>query len=424
MKHTHIKIGSILLYLLPAALVTGPFLSDLIVSILALSFLIISIKKKIWNYYTSIFFKFFFIFYLYIVIRSIFAEDLFFSLKSSFFYIRFGVFSLAVWYLIDNNSQLIKKFTFWGILTLVLISLDAYIQIVFGKNIIGLPVVEQKISGIFGSELVLGSYITRMLPLYVAGIIYSLKSVDGIKYKLLILLTSCITLVFLSGERSSFALMILYFISFVLFTKKWFKIKIISLITSIVFIIFFATQSERLQVRMIDNTLTQFGLETIKEYQIAEIETRLHKELDFVIFSPSHTIHYLTAYKMFKDNVVFGQGVKMYRMLCNKEKYYINSKSCVTHPHNTYVQFLAETGLIGFTFIFLSFIYVVILLIKNLPILKKKHPINDYRICLLLCFLVTLWPITPNGNFFNNWLSIIYFLPVGFYLQDLKNSIN
>jgi len=28
-----------------------------------------------------------------------------------------------------------------------------------------------------------------------------------------------------------------------------------------------------------------------------------------------------------------------------------------------------------------------------------------------------LWPLAPSGNVFNNFISIIYFLPVGFYLS-------
>ena len=50
---------------------------------------------------------------------------------------------------------------------------------------------------------------------------------------------------------------------------------------------------------------------------------------------------------MFLDNKIFGQGPKSFRYLCNDDRFKINKWSCSTHPHNYYIQLLAETGLIG-----------------------------------------------------------------------------
>jgi hypothetical protein len=38
--------------------------------------------------------------------------------------------------------------------------------------------------------------------------------------------------------------------------------------------------------------------------------------------------------------------------------------------------------------------------------------------------LITIWPLAPTGNFFNNWLSIIYYLPVGIFLWSINNNQN
>ena len=54
-----------------------------------------------------------------------------------------------------------------------------------------------------------------------------------------------------------------------------------------------------------------------------------------------------SALKMFIENPVI-VGPKIFRELC-EEKYNINEDSCSTHPHNTYIQILAEMGLIGFS---------------------------------------------------------------------------
>ena len=104
------------------------------------------------------------------------------------------------------------------------------------------------------------------------------------------------------------------------------------------------------------------------------------------------------------------------------EKYYIYYKQyrngCTTHPHNFYLQLLSETGIVGFSFIFLIFSYFVYLMIKcfYFTVFKKRKLMSNLQISLALGFIITLLPIIPNGNFFNNWLNMIMILPVGFYI--------
>ena len=57
--------------------------------------------------------------------------------------------------------------------------------------------------------------------------------------------------------------------------------------------------------------------------------------------------------QIFNDNKVFGIGPKMFREICQNEKYYTftdldgSINGCQTHPHNTYLQLLTETGILG-----------------------------------------------------------------------------
>ena len=84
------------------------------------------------------------------------------------------------------------------------------------------------------------------------------------------------------------------------------------------------------------------------------------------LFSEEHHDQYLTAINMFKDKPILGVGIKMFRERCDDVEYSYGNYGCTTHPHNSYLQLLSETGFLGslFYFIFLyyfQFIYLNIL---------------------------------------------------------------
>ena len=63
----------------------------------------------------------------------------------------------------------------------------------------------------------------------------------------------------------------------------------------------------------------------------------------------------------------------------------------------------------------------------HLLINSKKIIFSDYQIALMACLLITLWPLSPSQDFFNNWINVIYFLPIGFLLHSVyvdKNKIH
>ena len=51
--------------------------------------------------------------------------------------------------------------------------------------------------------------------------------------------------------------------------------------------------------------------------------------------------------------------------------------------------------------------------------LKGKIVVEEHYKCFLLSVFVNLWPIIPTGSFFNNWISICYFLSIGFLLGEI-----
>ena len=115
----------------------------------------------------------------------------------------------------------------------------------------------------------------------------------------------------------------------------------------------------------------------------------------------------------------------MFRKNCHLDKYKISFESCTTHPHNIYIQVLSESGLMGIFVLMLPFGALVYFSIKHLlfKLLYKKIIFTDFQLGLMSCFLISLWPIVPTGDFYNNWLNIIYYFPLGIFLATLDKSI-
>ena len=138
------------------------------------------------------------------------------------------------------------------------------------------------------------------------------------------------------------------------------------------------------------------------------------------IFSHDHHGHYMLSFKIFKDHIFFGTGPKGFRYLC-RNKIYILEKDdgCSTHPHNTYAQILTSNGIVGFILLLFAFIYIIkeIFRCKKKIVNLKEFDKDLISECIIVsAIFINLWPFIPSGNFFNNWLSMIYFYPIGFYL--------
>ena len=120
---------------------------------------------------------------------------------------------------------------------------------------------------------------------------------------------------------------------------------------------------------------------------------------------------------MFLNNPIFGVGPNNFRKLCDKEKYNINELTCSTHPHNFYIQLLAETGLIGLLFllIFYSFFIKKFLnYFKNYRLFKDN--LNFSQLFIISNILINFFPFLPTFNFYNNWINAINFLSIGFFI--------
>ena len=320
-------------------------------------------------------------------------------MQSSLFYFRIGVFACLIWYLVELDKKILKYFYYSLFISFLALLIDGYIQFFFGTNIIGLPKSGYRISSFFGDELIMGSYLARLSPFLFA--LFLLKKKKKLElYFMSIFFFLLGGLIFISGERAAFFLYSLSLIFTIIFIDKLLKSKIIILVFYLVFLAVISLNFHEVSDRMIKKTVDSFNKS---------------------ILPSGHEFLIKTSYKMFLDKPIFGHGPKMFRILCKEGKYHPKIDSCENHSHNFYVQLLAETGIIGFSFLFSAFIYVLYCAYRQFKtaVLRQKRYLTNYQVCLLAGILITVWPLTTNGNFFNNWLMIVYSLPVGFYLHSI-----
>ena len=210
-----ISFPKLLIILLPGFLITGPFLPDLTVSITALFFLIYCILERNYKYFDNFLFKILFIFYLWILICSLFSENIIFSLSTSFFYIRFMLFSLALYFFLENDNKLAKKIFFSISFFFAILIFDSIFQYFANYNILGWPVYEDgRVSSLFGKELILGSYFSRLLLFFLGLYFMNIKFLEKnrilncISIAIILLAVFCI---FISAERTSIFLFLISF---------------------------------------------------------------------------------------------------------------------------------------------------------------------------------------------------------------------
>lgn len=415
----------------PAIYITGPFLTDFIVSLFAISFLLMILKKKIElnNYILSKkYFMMFLCFYFVICINSLFAPNILMSLKSSFFHIRFLFFSFMIFYLLNIfGKQGLKLFFKFFCYTVIFVCFDTIYQLINTKSLFGYPMYGPRLTGPFGDEQVVGSYLARILPLILSVAMLIEKKIN---YPLKFFIFIIILVIFLSGERVSlfYGLFFLFFAVLILnssLKKIMITFSSVFLITAICMTTLISL-NKNVQKRWISETACQLniGHDLCKDVGSSSVyKKELGSSNRKVLFSLSHEAHFLTAYKIFVKNKFFGAGLKSFRYLCDYPDYYVKF-GCTTHPHNILLLFLSETGLFGVLFLLILSVKIYFNIFK---LIKKnfKSFLNKYDLAeafLLVSFAQSFFIFLPSGNLFNNWLSSIIYLPLGIYFFCKKEN--
>jgi O-antigen ligase len=361
------KIILIIFSLFPFFLISGPFLADSFVTLLAFYFIIYSFLNKRNFFLENNLIIFFVIFYFYININSFFSYVPFKSFSISLPYIRFILFSVFIAYYLSKIINLKKIIFFSFLFSYLILFIDSIIQLKTGTNILGLPIKEGRISSFFGDKLVMGSYVSRTMPILIAiSYLENFKKVNILRFFLICLAGG---LVFMSAERMSFFYFTFTILLYLVFlpNKKTFFFNIILLV------IFFS--------------LLSFSKPSTIDRVFKHSLSQMNEKKGYW-FSERHEMHFITAHRMFLEKKFFGHGIKSFRYLCDHEPYttadLVKSNSHNYSPingyyylkknfinNNNFVYYVAESQKLEFEKISKNLEYALIL--KNPAKIKEAE---------------------------------------------------
>jgi hypothetical protein len=134
--------------------------------------------------------------------------------------------------------------------------------------------------------------------------------------------------------------------------------------------------------------------------------------------------HFYTGWNIWKEHKFFGSGIKKFRELCPDKKYWdmksLSNVYCTTHPHNFFIELLAEVGIFGLMLFYLIIVDVVLRILKS--DLKR-----NIKILLIGIILIMFQPLQTSGRFFSSNISLFNFYILGlyyFFLINLKKNNN
>jgi O-antigen ligase len=391
------KVASIFLLLLPIGIFTERSIMDIFFTIFALiasgsalsSFLGSSAMTK--NYEISfrskkhrVFLFCFCLFWSVCLASSPFSQMPVVAFQESLAWLRFPLFVLACLFWLPVRPSLFKLLIALSLMCLLGLCLVSYVEFLFNLNQWTVADNEDysRLSWPYGDSIV-GSVYAKFFvgPLIVAGYWSQSRSVTAMIGFRLLLFFWCCALV-LSGERIN---------------------TIIGLSVVFLFLI---------NSKVLNNKELVLGLLFTCGIFIGAVllnHTLFLKFLNFFdsiskIMSTGYGHLWMSGIEIWKENFWLGSGAATYRDLCEP---FQNSnpliQRCDNHPHNHYIQLLAETGLLGF----LSFLALYLSLI-TLCHSNKKSVSGMWAVPLVFFF-----PIQSTGDFFGQWFNIMMWFSIG-----------
>ena len=412
--------------LFPISIIAGPSVSlTNTLLIISIYFLFFFDQKHYKFLFKNDTIKLFLLIYFCLIVNSLFSLNFEIGLSRNLGFIRLILLFISINYFFFLFKDNTKIFNTWTIIFLIFV-IDVYFERFSGANIFGWGAIEidgiKQIHGIrvvsfFKDEPVAGAYLNGFIFLISGYLIMFLKKKYNSNFLFLIIISFFLFSILLTGERSNtlraiFSLVL--FISIIDIIKP--KTKLLIFIVLIGSFILAVSNSTYLKNRYVG----QFY-----HYLVDQDSKNIKSSYYYVL--------YRSGYNVFKNSPILGVGNKNYRIeTCKSDLDKVKKFDyvCSTHPHQLYLEFLSEHGLLGTTILVFLFFYLIFKNIKRIIYSQNYLQIGSF-VYLIGVFL----PLLPSGAFFSDFnltfffinLSILYAINkdtnIFFVEKKFKNSI-
>jgi O-antigen ligase len=119
---------------------------------------------------------------------------------------------------------------------------------------------------------------------------------------------------------------------------------------------------------------------------------------------------------VFEEEPAFGVGLKNFRQTCETPNFAHKGPVeswCFTHPHNPYMELLAETGAIGL----LAFLALMALAGRDIAGgWRRDRADHALLVGASAALLLFLFPFMVSKSIFSNWNAILFWTALGLAL--------
>ncbi len=379
----------IFISLLPLTIIIGPSISLISILLIIIIFLPKFFNKDMFKVYTSKVCVLLFVLYLYLIFNTLTSSDPFSGIFRNLGFLRFLLLFVVINYFFFSKSNGNNVFIFWTIIFSIFI-IDVFIERFSGTNIMGFGsetahgINQTRVVSFFKDEAIAGAFINGFIFVVMGYLIMTSKNKNFVFVITTLFFISSLVAVLLTGERSNTIKAFIGFVIFLFFLDFIkFKIRLFFLffLTGLLTIIILS--SDYLKLRYIGQF---YKFLSSKETREKSFEYNVYIEL------------YKSGFEVFKNHPLLGVGAKNYRIETCKKNTQDSNYVCNTHPHQIYVELLAEHGILGFILILFIYFFLIFRILKQIIISRNHIQIGSF-----IYILVNFIPLLPSGSFFSDF---------------------